>query len=351
MKKILIDLYMLKYPNCGFGQIAWNYARWFRDEYVPSDDLEVTLLVPAKYNGAFGSKVKYQSALVYKKLFPSLFPKYDIWHSTDQMPRFRPYSHNTKYILTVHDFNYEYEKSGVELEHARLRMERRLKRADHIVCISHFTEGEMTRYAKVDGTPITVIYNGVESLLNQNAEPPVNLPSDKPFFFTIGEVRKKKNFHTLLDVMKSFPEYELYIAGTHPTDYASTMQRRIDEEKIENVHLIGRVGGAERVWLYKNCSAFMFPSLFEGFGLPVIEAMQFGKPVFSSDKTSLKEIGSKYAFFWERFDADYMVDVVKKGLAEYKANPSLASEIAAYGNSFTYEKNISALFELYRSLM
>lgn len=351
MKKILIDLYMLKYPNCGFGQIAWNYARWFRDEYVPADDLEVTLLVPAKYNGAFGNKVKYQSALVYKKLIPAFFPKYDIWHSTDQMPRFRPYSADTKYILTVHDFNYEYEKSGVELEHARLRMERRLKRADHIVCISRFTESEMSRFAKVSATPMSVIYNGVESLVGQKAERPSAITSDKPFFFTIGEVREKKNFHTLLDVMKSFPEYELYIAGTHPTDYAAKMQKRIDSEKIENVHLIGRVSGAERVWLYKNCSAFMFPSLFEGFGLPVIEAMQFGKPVFSSDKTSLKEIGSKYAFFWESFDADYMVDVVRKGLAEYKAKPGLASEIAAYGNSFTYEKNITALFQLYRSLM
>lgn len=351
MKKILIDLYMLKYPNCGFGQIAWNYARYFRDEYVPSDDLEVTLLVPAKYNGAFGDKVKYQSALVYKKLFPCFFPKYDIWHSTDQMPRFKPYYSETKYILTVHDFNYEYEKTGTPLEHARLRMKRRIGRANQIVCISQFTESEMARFAPYNTAPVKVIYNGVESLVGQEAARPANLPSDKPFFFTIGEVRKKKNFHTLLDVMKAFPEYELYIAGTHPTDYAAEMQRKIDAENITNVHLIGRVGGAERVWLYKNCAAFLFPSLFEGFGLPVIEAMQFGKPVFSSDKTSLKEIGSTHAFFWEKFDTDYMIDVVKRGLEAFKADPSLAVKTAEYGNSFTYKKNINSLFALYRSLM
>ena len=130
--------------------------------------------------------------------------------------------------------------------------------------------------------------------------------------------------------MKKFPEYELYIAGALTSEYPEYIRQRLDKETIKNVTLLGKVSTEEKVWLYKNCTAFFFPSLFEGFGLPVIEAMQFGKPVFCSDKTSLKEIGSDKAWFWTDFEPDI---------------------IERYGKSFTYEKNLQALFALYRRLI
>ncbi|MBP5260294.1 MAG: glycosyltransferase family 1 protein, partial [Paludibacteraceae bacterium] len=90
-KKVLIDLYMLKYPHCGFGQIAWNLARYFRDEYEPDGVVEYTLLVPSRWVGAFGTKVRYERAVWYKKFLPFLSGRYDLWHSTDQIARFRPF--------------------------------------------------------------------------------------------------------------------------------------------------------------------------------------------------------------------------------------------------------------------
>lgn len=351
-KRVLIDLHILKYPYCGLGQIAWNYARWFRDSYTPDDNIEVTLLVPAKYKGAFGDKVKYQTGGLLRRWFPILFPKFDIWHSTDQMPRFLPYSKDTKYVITVHDLNYEYEESGSRLERARRRIKSLLLRSDSIICISEFTKSEILRFASyAKGKPMEVIYDGVESLTDKKSVSPAAVKSGKPFFFTIGEVRKKKNFHVLLDVMKKFPDYELYIAGALTSEYPEYIRQRLDKENIKNVTLLGKVSTEEKVWLYRNCTAFFFPSLFEGFGLPVIEAMQFGKPVFCSDKTSLKEIGSDKAWFWTDFEPDYMVEVVKKGLEEYRTNPSLSESIERYGRSFTYEKNLQALFALYRRLI
>ena len=350
-KKVLIDLYMLKYPHCGFGQIAWNLARYFRDEYEPDGVVEYTLLVPSRWVGAFGTKVRYERAVWYKKFLPFLSGRYDLWHSTDQIARFRPFKGTAVHVVTVHDFNYEYEKQGAARLHDRRRLHQLLSRTDQVVCISRFAAAEMRRYAPQYTGPVEVIYNGVESLSDKPEQRPAVVEDDIPFFFTIGEVREKKNFHVLLDVMKRMPGYRLYIAGSHPTDYAARMQRRIDSEQIGNVRFVGRVDDPERVWLYRHCTAFVFPSLFEGFGLPVIEAMQFGKPVFCSDKTSLQEIGGTCAYFWKQFDPDYMVSVLQEGLADFAGHPEYAARNQAYAATYSYPQNRSSLKALYLRLL
>ncbi|MBO4370896.1 MAG: glycosyltransferase family 4 protein [Paludibacteraceae bacterium] len=351
MARILIDLYMLKYPHCGFGQIAWNYARFFKETYIPDPNLEITLLVPRKYVGAFGNKVRYEAASPLKKLFPRLFKHYDLWHSTDQIPRFRPASKDTIYVITIHDFNYEYEKTGTPLLHARKRLRKYVDRANHLIYISHFAATDGQRFCPRPELPHRVIMNGVEDLTRKPESCPAGIDPNHPFFFTIGEVRAKKNFHVLLDVMKSFPEYQLYIAGSHPTDYAAQIQARIEHENISNAHLIGRVSDPERVWLYRHCSAFVFPSLFEGFGLPVIEAMQFGRPVFSSNKTSLKEIGGECAYFWDNFETSYMCEVLRKGLKDFEEHPERDEANRAYAATFSYERNLNAIANCYRELL
>ena len=71
-KQVLIDLYMLKYPHCGFGQIAWNLARYFRDEYRPDGEIGYTLLVPPRYAGRFGNQVHYEKGTWLKRYFPCM---------------------------------------------------------------------------------------------------------------------------------------------------------------------------------------------------------------------------------------------------------------------------------------
>ncbi|MDR1762307.1 MAG: glycosyltransferase, partial [Bacteroidales bacterium] len=202
------------------------------------------------------------------------------------------------------------------------------------------------------GKQIEVIYNGVEFLDAQKAQRPATcVENDKPFFFTIGLVREKKNFHTLLDCMKLFPEKQLYIAGEATSNYAQKIKERIENENITNVTLLGIISNEERIWLYKNCEAFLFPSLFEGFGLPVIEAMQFGKPVFSSQETSLKEIGGNCAYFWDNFEPQHMKAVIDAHLQKFQADSELQEKTIAYARSFSYEKHFEHYKELYERNM
>lgn len=350
-KKVLFDLYLIKYPNCGMGQLAVNYARYFREQYTPSDDFDIYVIVPSGYEGICGDKVRYITGKWWKKFLRFTIPFMDVWHSTDQMPRFVPYSKDTKYILTIHDFNYEYEKNGAGKQHDRIRLAKRIERADYITCISNFTKSECYKFADVNDKPISVIYDGVEFFDDKTGEKPAMVDEKRKFFFTIGEIREKKNFHVLLDMMKQFPDRDLFIAGNPNFAYNTILKNRIEQENITNVHLMGKIANEERIWLYRNCEAFMFPSLFEGFGLPVIEAMQFGKPVFSSRCTSLSEIGGECAIFWDNFEPDHMVETVRNGLKAFDNDPSLRQRNIDYAHTYSYKRCLESYFDLYRRIL
>ena len=93
----------------------------------------------------------------------------------------------------------------------------------------------------------------------------------------------------------------------------------------------------------------MFPSLAEGFGLPVIEAMHHGKPVFLSTHTSLPEIGGDAAYYFDTFEPAHMAQVLERGMADFAANDGPA-RVRAHASQFTWEKAGAAYLALYRSL-
>ena len=345
--KILIDLSILKTPNCGLGQVALNYGRFFKDYYAAQPELDIYLLVPKQYIGAFGNNVKYIRARKIYRLMPWLTGiRFDVWHAIHQLSRFRPFCKH--YILTIHDFNFVYEKSDSprKVKSYLAKIQHKVDRADRIVAISQFAKSETERYVKLNGKSVEVVYNGIERIDLHKAGKPKSVR--EPFFFTIGEVKEKKNFHVLLDMMRLMPDYHLYIAGNDSTEYAKELYRRLAAERLNNVHLLGIVSPAERVWLYSRCAAFLFPSLFEGFGLPVVEAMLFRKAIVCSGATSLSEIGGNYvSYFPADFAPEASVAVIRKAL---KTSNSRLNEAFKYACSFSWEEHMHKYINLYLSV-
>jgi glycosyltransferase involved in cell wall biosynthesis len=353
-KKLLIDLSSLKNIYSGLGQIALGYGYYFRDHYDNSSPFELTLLLPQNFIGAFGDKVHYlSSSNLLRKHIPLLFPHYDLWHSIHQLSRYHPVGSSTKWILTIHDLNFLYEKKGRSREKRIRKIKWKICRADVVVCISQFTKDEVEQKITHHGKKCRVIYNKVDQLDKTLARQP-QFVSEKPFFFSLGVIRAKKNFHVLLDLMKLMPEKHLYIVGNEADDrrnkYAAEIRRRLRKEQIGNVTLHGPVAHQEKIWLYSHCEAFFFPSLLEGFGLPVIEALQFGKPVFSSPETSLREIGGDHVFFWESFDPFAMYEVVERGLTRFRKNAKLSAAAIEYASTFKDNSSFKQYEELYASL-
>ncbi len=343
--KILIDLSILKNVNCGLGQVALNYGYYFRDTYVPQPDEQIWLLLPKKFVGAFGDKVQYIVSRKIYRVFPWLIGKrFDVWHAIHQLSRYQPFAKH--YILTVHDFNFAYEKSGAKVDKYLAKIQHKVNRADLVCAISRFAKAETERFMHLNGKPVQVVYNGIERI-DLKPEQPVS-GVKQPHLFSIGEIKEKKNFHVLLDIMAQLPEYQLYIAGKNDTPYADRIRAEIAAKGLTNVHLSGLVSEGEKVWLYRHCTAFVFPSLFEGFGLPVVEAMLFRKPVICSHETSLIEIGDRHvSFFAKGYPAAESAALIRQTIRQ--ATAASLDKAFDYATSFSWVNHLNTYLRLYRS--
>ena len=342
--RILIDLSILKNVHCGLGQVALNYGYFFRDNYVPQAGEQVYLLVPKSFVGAFGDKVRYIQARKIYRIMPWLIGiRFDVWHAIHQLSRYRPFAKH--YVLTIHDFNFIYEKTGPKTQKYLRMVQHKVDKAERVLAISEFAKKETERYMRLDGKRVEVIYNGIERI---DLKPEEALPDvQQPYLFSIGEIKEKKNFHVLLEMMARLPKLQLYIAGKNNTPYADRIRADIASHGITNVHLLGLVSEAQKTWLYRHCQAFVFPSLFEGFGLPVVEAMLFGKPVVCSDETSLTEIGGDHVTFFPK-------GYPPVESAELIAKASLTSEKMEankqYARSFTWDRHMQSYLAIYRKI-
>jgi glycosyltransferase involved in cell wall biosynthesis len=221
-------------------------------------------------------------------------------------------------------------------------------RADFIAGISQYTLDTAAKHLELGNKPRKVIYNGCNINDFPGYDSPVYRPA-KPFLFSIGLVQPRKNFHLLPALLKD-NDYELIIAGLNHFDYKTTVGEEARRWKVDHrVKLVGAISEEDKYWYYKNCTAFVFPSYAEGFGLPVIEAMYHGKPVFISKETSLPEIGGDAAYYFDSFDPEQMQETFKKGMLDYNQGDRVIKlkQRAAF---FSWDKAAADYLEIYRSI-
>lgn len=281
--------------------------------------------------------------------------KYDLWHSVNQNTKIEPY-HNIPYVLTIHDvtFRAKAEQGAVvdyENEHIFLA---KLKRANAITYISKFAKDSAHYYYDIPKVPEHIIYNGnpVTALSDTSIFAPKQVPN-KPFLFSIGQVFPMKNFQSLPGLLSLLKDYEIIIAGKTDTDFTPEVLAAIKKHNVQDrFHLIGRISEEEKHWYYDHCAAFVFPSLQEGFGLPPIEAMAYGKPVFMSDKTALPEIGGDVAFYWRSFEPEQMFKVFENGMNIFLQDPKkYAHKLKAQAAKFDWGKTAKAYLQVYEEVL
>lgn len=347
MPSILIDLSILRHPFCGLGQLAIGYGNYYaQNPDFFTDEVTPTLLVPKAWVGKFGDRVNYLVCHDIYRFCPWLMPHYDVWHSIHQLSPFRPASRNTRRVLTIHDVNFVYEKQGRKRQKYIRRLQHEVDASDEICFISNFSRDDALRFIDLKGKQPKVVYSGAESIVGSKQSRPAGLPDDGlPFLLSLGVLKPKKNTHTLIPMMEHVEGYRLVIAGAGGDDYAEGL-RAAAAKSTAPIYMAGAVSDEERNWLMAHCSGFLFPSLFEGFGRPVIEAMQWGKPVFCSTCTSIPEFGAEHAFYFPDFTPEGMAETVKKGLATFDKDCQ-AREIA-YADSFSYDRHMSNYLRIYK---
>lgn len=351
--KIVLDCEQLKNPYTGLCTFSSDLAEAMSKIVADNDDL--SFFIGKLENKPFGSKYKYLRRRLWNSITCRFFlPKLDIWHSTYQLALYTGGGWATKKVLTIHDLNFLYENTSREkYDRYMHKYQKNINKADHIVAISEFVKNDILAHLDVKGKPVSVIYNGYKVKEYQEYDTPVYRPYGK-FLFTIGMLNSKKNFKTLPCLLAN-NNYELIIAGkTDPFDPDYTQEILAEADKLgvrDRVHLLGAVSDEDKYWYLSNCLAFVFPSIAEGFGLPVLEAMHFGKPVFISNLTSLPEVGGRYAYYFEEFSPEYMQTVFENNMTDFNADRNRSKEIMEHARTFSYEKAAKAYYDIYKSLL
>ena len=146
-------------------------------------------------------------------------------------------------------------------------------------------------------------------------------------------------------------DFELVIAGLNDFPYTEKVIAEAKKHNVENrIKLIGSINEEEKKWYYQHCNSFVFPSIGEGFGLPVLEAMQFGKPVFISDKTSLPEVGGDAAYYFNNFDPADMQKVFEAGMYDYTSH-NRAPVIRQHADRFSWDKAAREYLDVYSNCL
>jgi glycosyltransferase involved in cell wall biosynthesis len=349
MKTVVVDF--SNYDSlCGFGEIVRNFCPRLAAQHLT--EIHFVFILPRKHCGEFGDRVGYIAKENFKKEALPYKDTADLWHITDQYSRRRLFGKKSIQLLTVHDLNFLYEKHGIHLFKHKMLFPRYVRRSDYVTVISKFVYDDLKRNVKGLKNEPQIIYNGINDIEKKERKRPAFVKSnDEKFFFTIGQIRKKKNFHILVPMMRYFPNYKLYICGDNHFKYYNEIMSLIRPEDRERILVPGKITDEEKCWLYAHAQAFLFPSKLEGFGIPVLEAMRFGTKVFSSRFSSLSEICSSHATYWDSYEPEAMAKVVSEELKGWQRNGKEALEAKAYSESFNYERYTQEYVALYQKLL
>jgi glycosyltransferase involved in cell wall biosynthesis len=294
--------------------------------------------------GIFGAEVGYLPLDDLQRRMPR---RLALWHTTHQMNKSVPPEGCMLRLATIHDLNYLYDRPWLSIWRHNRRMRALLGRTDHVVTVSRHSAADVQRHLGWSG-PLEVILNGARSFVSSPREPLPGWGAEdtRPFLFHLSRMSPSKNPAALIGLAKAWPEMTFVLCGPANDD----TKRLRATVQLPNLQFHLGIGEAQKAWAYAHCTGFLFPSLAEGFGLPPIEAMHFGKPVFLSKRTSLPEIGGDAADYFEDFDPASMRQVVERGLARHREG-GRADVIRAHAAQFDWDRAAVQYLALYQRLL
>jgi glycosyltransferase involved in cell wall biosynthesis len=274
---------------------------------------------------------------------------FQLLHSTGA-PLLNP-PHGIPHVVTVHDIGFLKFPGRFRPWHRRMAVTslERARRANRVICISQFTADELVNLAGFSAEQLRVVHNGC-TLDPASPETPLNdpaLPAD--FFLFVGSLEPGKNL-ALLRIM-----YDLASQQGVELPHLAIVGARFEGLAKEGPppvtwHYLGHRSDAELVWLYRRAKALLFPSVYEGFGLPVAEAMNLGCPVICSPVSSLPEVAGDAALLPPHQPEEYL-RCSHRLLHEPGLRDELIRRGRLQGGRFTWRACAQRTLEVYREAM
>ncbi len=240
-----------------------------------------------------------------------------------------------KVVLSSMDIQQEYLPqmfNRADLEARRLSYRPSAERADHIITISHFSKESLIEKYHIDPAKITVAHLGYDSRLYTSSPVETELQLPKPYFYYPAATWPHKNHLALLKAFQLFlrdhPEFSLVFSGIKKQKNDQIEQHIVSLHLEKKVVMTGYLPQQQLPALYQQAYAMVYPSLFEGFGIPLLEAMACGCPVIASLATSVPEVAQEAALYFNPADVN---DIAAK-MGQLVSNPSLRKSLVEKGN-------------------
>lgn len=285
--------------------------------------------------------------------------KFDLFHSPFfHSPRFK----KAKVLLTVHDlrlYRFPHTYEFFRYNFLKRKVRKSIMRADHIISISEFTKNEIKELIGYPEEKITVILEAINRNRFSIDEgfSALSIPNNiKPgkFILTVGHMEPRKNYARLIEAFGNLTkrgnldDYRLVIVGRKDHSYGETLKLI---ENTPNLTYLDFVDGHDLLWLYHNASLFVFPSYYEGFGFPPLEAGSLGTVSAVSNVSSIPEVCADAAVYFNPYDVDDMTDAMEKALTDKDLIEGIKVKMERRLGELSWEKNAAETLKVYDKMV
>ncbi|OGZ33179.1 MAG: hypothetical protein A2V69_01465 [Candidatus Portnoybacteria bacterium RBG_13_40_8] len=263
---------------------------------------------------------------------------------------------NVKIITTIYDLQHEYFPKNFSsniLEHRKTEYRYSVLNSNHIIAISDYTKKTIIEKYKINPNKITTIYLGADNKKNEKGA--ISLP--KNFIFYPATFWPHKNHKILIEALNKlkyeFPDLNLVLTGIIKNE---KVKKEIDDliklyGLSKKVLFLGYIPDKQLNYIYQKAGALVFPSSFEGFGLPIVEAFEHELPVVAANNTSIDEIVGDAGLLFETNNLEKLVECIKKVLLNYDLREQLISKGRQKADTFTWENTAKKTLLVFNKAM
>jgi len=271
----------------------------------------------------------------------------DLFHGLNQR------IHSTRYRRTVSTFHDLFVMTG---EYSTSEFRQRFsaqartaaERSDLIITVSRFTAGQVEALLHLDPARIRVIPHGA-----RRVSPDGHRPRREPMILFVGAIQRRKNVARLVQAFEQAGSagWTLVLAGSTGFGAEEALQRIETSPRKSDIRVLGYVSDAALEDLYWRASIFAFPSLDEGFGMPVLDAMAHGLPVLTSNVSALPEVAGDAAWLVDPADTTSIAEALSHLIEDEALRRRLALQGTARSAGFTWEKAVEETWKVYQELV
>lgn len=252
-------------------------------------------------------------------------------------------------IVTLHDIAFERFSENFDWKFGifyRLLIPRIAKKAIKIITVSKFSKQEICDFYKIPSQKIYVIYNAASNIFHQK----IKNYSEK-YALAVSSLNYQKNFHSLIKAFNMLDDnsIKLFLVGDINRNFADIGLLE-DIKGNKNIVFKGRIDDDELISLYSNAVCFIYPSLYEGFGIPPLEAQACGCPVVCSNAASLPEVCGNNVVYFDPYSIEDMRDKIQMVLDNEKLRDELRVKGLENVKRFSWERSTELIIEIVKNL-